>query len=176
MLALPGAVYLYQGEELGLDQVEVADDEIRDPLWERSGHTSRGRDGCRIPLPWTGTSPPYGFSPPGLTVPTWFTQPAHWTPLTAEAQSTRLDSTLALYQAALHIRRKHPDLGEGTLRWADSPADQLTFTRGDALTCRVNFGEHDLSLRDGTVLLSSGPLRQGKLPPDTAVWLERPRH
>ncbi len=62
MLALPGAAYVYQGEELGLPQVELADDRLRDPLWERSGHQERGRDGCRVPLPWEGDAAPYGFS------------------------------------------------------------------------------------------------------------------
>ncbi|WP_037908366.1 glycoside hydrolase family 13 protein [Actinacidiphila yeochonensis] len=176
MLALPGAAYLYQGEELGLDQVEVADDEIRDPVWERSGHTERGRDGCRVPLPWSGSRPPYGFSPAGPDVPTWFTQPAHWGPLTAGAQSADARSTLALYREALRIRREHPASGEGPLPWADSPAGVLTFTRGDSLTCQANLGDRPVPLADGTVLLSSGPLADGALPPDTAVWLERPRH
>ena len=62
-LALPGAAYLYNGDELGLPDVDLPDEALQDPIWERSGHTERGRDACRIPLPWSGTEPPYGFSP-----------------------------------------------------------------------------------------------------------------
>ena len=55
MLALPGSAYLYQGEELGLPEATELPDEVRqDPTWEKSGHTSRGRDGCRVPMPWEG--------------------------------------------------------------------------------------------------------------------------
>jgi alpha-glucosidase len=181
MLALPGAVYLYQGEELGLDQVPVPDEQIRDPLWKRSGHSERGRDGCRVPLPWHGDCPPYGFSTPDQDAPLWFAQPDHWAPFTARAQSTDVASTLTLHRRALRIRREHPALGDGPLRWTESAAHNLAFTRGDALTCQINMGDHHVHLRDGTVLLASGPLHEGRLPPDTAVWLEQssapsPRH
>ena len=68
MLSLPGCTYLYQGEELGLEEVEDLPEELlQDPTWERTGHTIRGRDGCRVPLPWSGTEPPFGFGPPGST-------------------------------------------------------------------------------------------------------------
>jgi alpha-glucosidase len=173
MLALPGAVYLYQGEELGLDQAEVADDEIRDPVWVRSGRTDHGRDGCRVPLPWSGKHPPYGFSAAG--VPTWFSQPAHWGPLGVEAQTGDPDSTLELYRTALHVRKAHPALGAATpMRWLTSAPGSLALTRGSTLTCQVNLGDGLIPLEAGTVLLASGPLPDGKLPPDTAVWLERP--
>jgi len=66
MLALPGSAYLYQGEELGLWEVEDLPEEVlEDPIWERSGRTVRGRDGCRVPIPWEGDAPPFGFGPPG---------------------------------------------------------------------------------------------------------------
>lgn len=61
MLALPGTVFIYNGSELGLPNVELPDEALQDPVWERSGHTERGRDGCRVPIPWEGTDPPYGF-------------------------------------------------------------------------------------------------------------------
>ena len=64
MLALPGGAYIYQGEELGLAEVEdLPDSVLRDPGWEQSGRTDRGRDGCRVPIPWSGEGPPFGFSP-----------------------------------------------------------------------------------------------------------------
>ncbi|HET9760161.1 MAG TPA: glycoside hydrolase family 13 protein, partial [Nocardioidaceae bacterium] len=71
-LGLPGGAYVYQGEELGLPEVEdLPDDALQDPTWERAGHTDRGRDGCRVPLPWSGSAPPYGFSPEGSTSEPW---------------------------------------------------------------------------------------------------------
>src|SRR5207245_2206982 len=74
-MALPGAVYIYQGEELGLWEVEDIPDDLRqDPLWERSGHADPGRDGCRVPLPWSGTEPPFGFSPSGTIAEPWLPQ------------------------------------------------------------------------------------------------------
>ena len=61
-LSLPGAAYIYNGDELGLENVELPDEVLQDPTWERSGHTDRGRDGERVPLPWSGSEPPFGFS------------------------------------------------------------------------------------------------------------------
>ncbi len=85
-LALPGGAYIYQGDELGLPEVEdLPEDVLDDPTWERSGHTVRGRDGCRVPIPWSGSEPPYGFGP-GNEQP-WLPQPADWAPLTAEAEA-----------------------------------------------------------------------------------------
>ena len=172
MLALPGATYLYQGEELGLEQVELGDEYLRDPIWERSGHTERGRDGCRVPLPWSGTRPPYGFSQG--REPTWFPQPEHWGPVTVQAQSADPDSTLALYRRALRIRRAHRILGEAAFAWLDSADDVLAFRCGEngrALVCQVNFGDSPVPLPSGHVLVSSEPLPGGLLPPNAAAWL-----
>ena len=109
MLALPGGAYVYQGEELGLPEVEdLPDDVLQDPTWARSGHTERGRDGCRVPLPWSGTRPPFGFSPEGASAAPWLPQPAVWAELTAEAQAADPDSILALYRDALRLRRALP--------------------------------------------------------------------
>jgi len=87
-LGLPGGAYVYQGEELGLPEVEdLPEDVLQDPTWERAGHTDRGRDGCRVPLPWSGTRPPYGFSPEGSAADPWLPQPDDWAGLTAEAET-----------------------------------------------------------------------------------------
>ena len=106
MLALPGAAYVYQGEELGLPQAELPDDRLRDPLWERSGAPNGGRDGCRVPLPWEGDAPPYGFSTaaPALLVP----PPEGWAARTVGPSRHDPGSALALYRAALLLRRQHP--------------------------------------------------------------------
>ncbi len=171
MLALPGAAYLYQGEELGLPQAEVADDRLRDPVWERSGHRERGRDGCRVPLPWEGTAPPYGFS----TAPAdacWFPQPADWAAHTVAAQRDDPGSVLALYRAALRLRAAHPVASGLPLR-PDGPADGswLAFHRGPDLRCVVNFGPEPLPLADGErVLLASTEFTGRALPAHTTAW------
>jgi len=176
-LALPGSAYVYQGEELGLEEVEDLPDEVlADPTWERSGHTDRGRDGCRVPLPWSGDAPPYGFSPEGSTAQPWLPQPAGWGPLTAEAQSGDPGSMLELYRAALHRRRETPALGDGELTWLDLPEGVLGFTREPGFGCVVNVTAEPVALPTGyDVVLASGPLPDGMLPAATSAWLARPQ-
>jgi len=174
MLALPGGAYVYQGEELGLPEVEdLPDDVMQDPMFEQSGRTSRGRDGCRVPLPWSGEAPPFGFSPASAGAAPWLPQPASWRACSAAAQADDPGSTLALYRAALQLRRSQPGLGDGPMQWLPSPEGTLVFARGPGLVCQVNLGEAPLSLPPGArLLLASGPLdAQGRLPTDTAAWL-----
>jgi alpha-glucosidase len=173
-LALPGGAYVYQGEELGLPEVEDLPAEVlQDPTWERSGHTERGRDGCRVPIPWSGDAPPYGFGPGPRT---WLPQPAGWGPLTVEAQAGDPASMLELYRGALRLRRETPALGDGTLALRDDlGADVIAFDRDPGFRCVVNLGAGPVALpAEARVLLASGPLpADGTLPADTAVWLER---
>jgi alpha-glucosidase len=170
-LALPGSAYLYQGEELGLPEVEdLPEEALQDPTWERSGHTDRGRDGCRVPLPWAGDHPPFGFTAEGV-VP-WLPQPPAWSPLTVAAQDADPDSTLSLYRAALRLRRALPELHTAPLSWRPSGDDVLAFDRGPGFACVVNLSARPVAL-EGHVLLASGPC-SGDLPPDTAVWLSSP--
>ena len=174
MLALPGGAYLYLGGELGLAEVEdLPDEALRDPTWERSGHTQRGRDGCRVPIPWSGTAPPFGFGPAG-TVP-WLPQPSSWSAFTVEAETGDPSSMLELYRTALRIRHAHPALGDGELRWSEPGDGALGFAREPGFECLVNVCAERLALPAGArVLLASGPLHDdGSLPPDTAVWLGR---
>jgi alpha-glucosidase len=174
MLALPGAAYVFQGEELGLPQAELPDDRLRDPLWERSGRTDRGRDGCRVPLPWAGGRPPYGFSS-AAPEDCWFPQPAHWAPLAVQAQHGDPASMLTLYRAALRIRKEHRPVTVGPigLRGPDG-ASWLEFDRGPAMRCVVNFGPDALPLEeDAEILLSSSPLGTRTIPADTTVWIAR---
>jgi alpha-glucosidase len=175
MLALPGGAYVYQGEELGLPEVEdLPDGALRDPRWEQSGRTERGRDGCRVPLPWSGARRPFGFSPPGASSPTWLPQPDSWRALTVESQLAEHGSMLELYRSALAVRRSHPALGDGSLTWDDAPAGVLSFARDPGFRCVVNLADEPIPPPDGALLLASGPLADdGQLPPDTAVWIER---
>ena len=111
MLALPGCAYLYQGEELGLPEVLDLPDELRqDPAFLRTGES---RDGCRVPLPWSGELAPYGFGPAGSEL-SWLPAPATWRALSVAAQTGVPGSTLELYRAALRIRRDHPGAGRST--------------------------------------------------------------
>src|SRR6266480_3767394 len=107
-MASPGSMYIYQGEELGLPEVEdIPADRRQDPMWHRSGGVDPGRDGCRIPLPWGGDRPPYEFSPVGAAHP-WLEQPDNWGRLSVAAQSESTTSMLALYRTGLRFRRAAP--------------------------------------------------------------------
>jgi alpha-glucosidase len=169
MLALPGSVYLYQGEELGLWEVEdLADDDIDDPIWESSGHTVRGRDGCRVPLPWSGTQPPFGFT--RSDVKAWLPQPAEWHEYTAEAEADRTDSMLNFYRAALEMRRTLITPHQAPLTWVHTSDGVLSFDRGMHLRCTVNFSTRQYPL-SGEVLIASDDTTNGQLPADAAAWI-----
>ncbi|WKU08480.1 glycoside hydrolase family 13 protein [Micromonospora sp. HUAS LYJ1] len=172
-LALPGAAYVYQGEELGLWEVEDIPYALRqDPMWERSGRVDPGRDGCRVPLPWQGDTPPFGFSPDGAAAAPWLPQPTDWKDRTVRAQTGDPHSMLELYRAALALRRAEPALGDGTLTWLPAPPQVLAFAREPGFACLVNLGAEPVTLPGhDRVLLASGPLDDDRLPPDTAVWL-----
>ena len=177
MLALPGGAYVYQGDELALDEVEDLPHELlQDPTYERSGHKLLGRDGCRVPMPWSGSEPPFGFSPAHATASPWLPQPARWAERTAEAMAGDPDSVLELYRDALRIRRYHRALGDGSLRWMSGTDDPtvLAFERDPGFACLVNFGPGEAVVPVGhRVMLASGPLASsGAIPADTAVWLE----
>lgn len=164
LLGLPGPVYLYQGEELGLPDVDLPLEVRQDPLFRRTRGQRLGRDGCRVPIPWSGDAPPYGFGPGG----TWLPQPADWAPLTVEAQRQDRGSVLSLYRAALALRRE-PDLLDAPLEWVDAPAGVLAWRRG-GITVAVNLSAGPVPAPPGELLLGSEPAA-GTLPPDTAVWV-----
>jgi alpha-glucosidase len=173
-MALPGSVYVYQGEELGLWEVQDIPDELRqDPIWFRTRGADPGRDGSRVPLPWAGLEPPFGFSPPGAVREPWLPQPKEWRDLTVEAESGRPDSMLELYREALRIRRAEPALGDGPMTWLQSPDGVLAFDRGTSVRCVTNLSAEPVELPGHAgVILSSAPLtEEGLLPPDTSAWL-----
>ncbi|MCE1175047.1 MAG: DUF3459 domain-containing protein, partial [Propionibacteriales bacterium] len=176
MLALPGGAYIYEGEELGLPEVEdLPADAMQDPVVKQTFGTDPGRDGCRVPPPWTDRPESnFGFSAEPAAAP-WLPQPADWGRYAASTQDGVPGSTLELYRAALAIRAIHPGLGEGEFSWLPSSADVLAFTRGDGLECWTNFGADPVALpSDAQVLLTSTPLTtSGALPVDTTAWLQR---
>ncbi|MFE4466954.1 glycoside hydrolase family 13 protein [Oerskovia sp. NPDC056781] len=180
--ALPGSLYVYQGDELGLPEVEdLPLDVINDPMHFRSGGVDPGRDGCRVPLPWTRGGSSHGFGPDGGAHP-WLPQPAGWGDLSVEAQTGDDASMLSLYRRVLALRHSEPAF-RGDFAWADDvlPGDAtgdqvLAFTRGDLL-CVVNLGPAVPLPAGYDVLLASAALEQGaagtRLPTDTAAWLRR---
>ncbi len=167
MLALPGSVYLYQGEELGLPEVDdLPVDVLDDPIWERSDHTIKGRDGSRVPIPWTRSGRSFGFGGDGG----WLPQPPDWGGISVEAQEGVDGSTLELYRTALTLRRGWMDEDEN-LEWLDLGQQVLAFTRGSGVVVLVNFGREPVVIPEGQVLLASGDIVDGLLPEDTAVWI-----
>jgi alpha-glucosidase len=167
MLALPGSSYVYQGEELGLPEVaDLPVEVLQDPIWEQTGRVRKGRDGCRVPLPWTTTGPSYGFGPGGA----WLPQPPSFAAYAVEAQDGAEGSTLELYRRALRLRRK---LLEGEeLHWTPGlPDGVLGFSRSDGWRCLANLSGTAVELPPGEVLIGSAPLEDGRLGPDTTVWL-----
>jgi alpha-glucosidase len=166
MLALPGSAYLYQGEELGLQEVgELPAANLQDPAYFRSKGAEKGRDGCRVPLPWTIGGLSFGFGAGGshLLQPTWFGQ------YSVEAQHGDPGSTLSLYRKALAVRRGL-QTSEG-LEWVDGVEWGLHFKRPGGWQSVTNFGAAPIELPEGAVVLSSGPLEGAKLPTDTTAWL-----
>ena len=172
-MALPGAVYIYQGEELGLWEVQDIADELRqDPIFFRTHGEDPGRDGSRVPLPWSGTEPPFGFTPPGASAVPWLRQPKEWRDLTVAAESASADSMLRLYQDALRIRHAEDALRDARLAWQASGDGVLAFDRGASFRCVANLSATPVPLpAHASILLASAPLDTGLLPPDTTVWL-----
>jgi alpha-glucosidase len=172
MLALPGSAYLYQGEELGLPEATDLPDEVRqDPVWNRSGHTIRGRDGCRVPLPWTPDGPSFGF---GSSEATWLPQRDYYGEYAVSAQESDETSTLSLYRHLLEVRRELR-LGTGALVWdGATTGDTLVLRRGDVLVV-ANVSGEPVPLPDGEVIAASAPLDGRVVPADTTVWVDTSR-
>jgi alpha-glucosidase len=175
MLALPGSAYLYQGEELGLPEHTTMPDDVRqDPTWLRSGHTQRGRDGCRVPIPWEADAPSCGFGPGPLT---WLPRPDRWCDYALDRQVGVAGSTYELYRSAL-TQRAARGLGCGSLAWVDGYGDDvIAFTNGRTHVF-ANLGDSAVRLpADVRAIVCSAELPDDVsgllLPPDVTVWAER---
>ncbi len=169
ILALPGSTYLYQGEELGLPEVwDLPEDVLDDPVWTRSGGEQKGRDGCRVPIPWTTSGPSFGFG----SGSGWLPQPANFGQFSAEAQTGVSGSTLELYRQIMAVRERTATDDE-SLEMLDLGSDVLAFRRGSGLTCIINMGSEPIELPNhGELLISSDVDQNGEtLAPDSAVWL-----
>ncbi|MEY4944288.1 MAG: hypothetical protein RL384_232 [Actinomycetota bacterium] len=165
MLALPGASYLYQGEELGLpDHTTIADEHRQDPTFFRTGGQRVGRDGCRVPLPWEMGNASNGFNQTGKA---WLPQPNSYAELSRDQQVGNPESTLTMYQQALKLRSELK-LGEGSFDWVNK-GEVLIYQNGN-LRVVHNFSNQAVKL-DGEVLLSSMPLAAGSLLPNDTAWV-----
>ena len=179
-LALPGVVHLYNGDELGLPDADLPDEALQDSIWQRSGNTERGRDAYRVPLPWEGGPPGYGFT----VGDPWLPIPAEYGQLTVADQLEDTTSMLSLLRRGVELRKTHPGFaggrgvvasgagGRGELEWFGAPPGCFAFRRaGTTFVCALNTSQEAVPLPPGEVLLASGSVEGGHLPPDTAVWL-----
>ena len=189
-MALPGCVYIYQGEELGLFEVEdLKHQDLQDPIWSRNivtkrqsaffkgygknvkgvavVHVDKGRDGCRVPLPWTITGKSFGFGTGGSHLP----QPRWFRDFAVEAQSGQKDSTLEIYRQALAARKKYQSTED--LIWEKTGDPQvLHFKRANGWHCIMNFDGDAYPLPKGEIVVSSGKLSGNKVPKNTCVWVK----
>lgn len=167
LLALPGSTYLYQGEELGLFEVaDLPHDALQDPIWFRDGGTRKGRDGCRVPLPWESDGPSFGFG----TGSSHFPQPAWFSDFAVSRQTGVEGSSLELYRAAIRLRKTLQSTEE--LEWVSSRKNMVHFRRANGWHNITNFGKKSVPLPAGEVLLASAPVSAGQLPANATAWVK----
>jgi alpha-glucosidase len=176
MLALPGGAYIYQGQEIALPEVrDLPESALQDPTWFQSNKKDRGRDGCRVPIPWTSNSAgAFGFSSDTSITSdqTWLPQSPWMGQYAVDAQQGQEFSPLEVTRRALEIRKNESGLGDGPIEWLDFGKEILAFERPGDFVCVVNFGSKAFTLpRHTDVLVSTQPIVSGVLPADTAVWL-----
>ena len=168
ILALPGCTYIYQGDELGIHEVaDIPVDQIQDPVYLRNLKQAKGRDGARVPLPWTrgGTNFGFGAGTPHLPQPQWFGD------FSIEAESGVAGSPLEIFRKALKLRRELQCAEEITWHQTSSE-DVLHFSRPNGWNCITNFKAHKYSIPAGEVILSSSPIVDGKISAGTTVWFK----
>ena len=167
-LALPGCTYIYQGEELGLPEaLEIPEDQIQDPQYLRNNKIDKGRDGCRVPLPWSINGPSFGFGSAGAHLP----QPENFSQYSVEAESGVEGSPLEIFRKALTLRRELITTEE--IHWHETGNSELLhFSRPNGWHCLTNFGHTSLALpHDLKVIHSSGLLKGSEIPGATTIWL-----
>ena len=176
LLGLPGQYFIYQGEELGLEEAFVPPERREDPLYIHTNGRHQGRDGCRVPMPWRQHEPNAGFS----TAPPWLPTPAAWDRNAVDAQARSTTSVLSLYRRLLEIRRGLARRLPARMEWEAVPKDCLMYHRGP-LSVACNFGHRPLELdQPGRLLIGSTPgVRRSAtgllMPPNSAAWLETRR-
>ena len=147
LCCLRGSICLYQGEELGLTEAELAFEDLRDPYGIRFWPGYQGRDGCRTPMPWEAQSPHAGFS-----------RSKPWLPIVDDHFSKSVDlqrgvpgSVLEHYRAMLALRKATPQLASGDIRFTGRRSKSiLSFLRSDgeaSVFCAFNFGADPCAVR-----------------------------
>jgi alpha-glucosidase len=176
ILALPGITYIYNGQELGLEEVIDLDDRQRqDPHFHRTKGEHLGRDGCRVPMPWTRAGRSLGFGADS-GAPAWLTQPLEWSRLSVEAQEADDGSMLNRLRTAVSVRRKFAALLHGALAWKTELCVNgvIAFARvmpgEQSVLCVANMGDRPTPSVNGRMLCASGNVSDGKVPPDTTAW------
>ncbi|MBB6408229.1 alpha-glucosidase family protein [Mesorhizobium sangaii] len=156
---LRGSICLYEGEELGLEEAELAFEDLRDPVGIRFWPGVNGRDGCRTPMVWEAGADNAGFS----TGKPWLPIPASHRARAVDVQNADTASVLAFYRSMLALRRGHPALVGGSIRFLDAEDEILAFIRedgGEKLLCVFNFAEEPaywpLPLDTGAVVAIDG--------------------
>jgi alpha-glucosidase len=140
LAALKGSICLYQGEELGLTEAELTFEQLRDPYGIRFWPGFKGRDGCRTPMPWRAAEPNAGFS----TGTPWLPVPEAHRERAADTQDGKADSMLAFYREALALRRAHPALTGGGIRFLEAGETMLALAReaeSETILCLFNFAD-----------------------------------
>jgi len=171
MLGLPGGAYVYQGEELGLPEHTMLDGSVRqDPIYFRTNGAAVGRDGCRVPIPWTASEPAFGFSTTGES---WLPQPESFKNYARAVQEGVVGSTLELYKSLLQVRKQNA-LGHGSLEWRNDlvPAGAFAYQNGPVLVV-VNFTNEPFALPAGELLVTTqlGLAAEGHLEADQVAWI-----
>ena len=160
-----------RGEELGLPEyIDIPADQRQDPTFFRHKGKVIGRDGCRIPIPWSSSGPSLGFSPADAKKPPHLPVPEWYAPYSAEAEDGQADSTLNLYRQALGLKKKLQ--GPEELEWIASPEGVVHFKRPGGWEVLFNVSRKEgVDVPKGELLLASGEIKD-KVPVDTAVWVK----
>jgi alpha-glucosidase len=175
--SLPGGIYIYQGDELGLSDAELPDAARQDPVFIRTNGADHGRDGCRVPLPWKANEPNFGFS----TGRPWLPQPAEWVTQAMDVEDKDPASFLNFYRKSLSLRRTHPALGgEGQINWVDAPEGVIRFTRDPGLSVVANTNDHAITIEMSCPAMILHQSNEGvsvfnncvNIPANTTVWLQ----
>jgi alpha-glucosidase len=177
VLGLPGSCYVFAGQELGLPDGVIPDESRQDPIYFRTNGTQKGRDGARVPLPWSGESAPFGFTAGSP----WLPLQESWKELTVEKQDSDPKSTLNLYRSALKLRAEHL-VGNGEVEWIESPdhgskSDSLLAYKRGNVSVYMNLANKpvEVEITGKLLIVSAGVVdgRDGKvtIPPVSTIWL-----
>lgn len=174
VFGLPGSCYIFQGQELGLPDAQLADSDRQDPAFIRTKGLQKGRDGARVPLPWVGQRSPFGFT----AGRPWLPIPEEWASLTIEKQSGDARSSLELYRSAIALRKIVTGAGSDFI-WKRTPDQSgvISYQRG-SIEISLNTSDQDITLpAGGEILLSSHPslpLANGaiQLPSRGCIWVQ----